>query len=257
LFRIFLEKEVLMNQHQDTERQPTAHTSRGHYILEILGIVSFFMLALLMGAEIYQGMAAFGYLWLLPIIAVLAYLAADFISGFVHFLADNFGSSEMPVLGPGFIGAFREHHEDPKGITRHDFIDTNGNNSLVSLPFMLLVWLVVPIETTVGGYFFGAFFLLLCLAVFLTNQFHKWAHTEDPPPFAVWLQRRGLILSKEHHDIHHASPYDTYYCITVGFWNPLLDRTRFFEQTERLLRRIVPGADSRLRVEREGSLNER
>ena len=244
-------------QHQDTESQPIAHTSSGHYILEILGIVSFFGLALLMGAEIYQGMAAFGYLWLLPVIAVLAYLTADFISGFVHFLADNFGSSEMPVIGPHFIGAFREHHVDPKGITRHDFIDTNGNNSLVSLPLMLLVWLVVPIEITVGGYFFGTFFLLLCLAVFLTNQFHKWAHIENPPSFAVWLQIRGLILSKEHHDIHHASPYDTYYCITVGVWNPLLDQTRFFEQTERLLRRIIPGTDSRLRVERAGSLNER
>jgi sterol desaturase/sphingolipid hydroxylase (fatty acid hydroxylase superfamily) len=67
----------------------------------------------------------------------------------------------------------------------------------------------------------------------------------------------SLILSKEHHDVHHASPYDTYYCITVGVWNPLLDRIRFFARTERLLRRIVPGADSRLRVEREGSLNER
>src|ERR687893_365663 len=213
-------------QHQDTERQPIAHTSRGHYILEILGIVSFFVLALPMGAEIYQGMTTFGFVWLLPIIAVLAYLAADFISGFVHFLADNFGSSEMPVIGPHFIGAFRDHHVDPRGITRHDFIDTNGNNSLVSLPFMLLVWLVVPIEITVGGYFFGAFFLLLCLAVFLTNQFHKWAHTDDPPSFAVWLQRPGLILSKEHHDIHHASPYDTYYCITVGVWNPVLRANR-------------------------------
>src|ERR687898_3368006 len=237
-------------QHQDTESQPIAHTSRGHYILEILGIVSFFMLALLIGVEIYQGMAVFGFVWLLPILAVLAYLAAYFISGFVHFLADNFGSSEMPVIGPHFIGAFREHHVDPKGITRHDFIDTNGNNCLVSLPFMLLVWLKLPIEATVSGYLLGTFFLLLCLAVFLTNQFHKWAHTDDPPSLAVWLQRRGLILSKEHHDVHHASPYDTYYCITVGVWNPLLDRTRFFERTERLLRRIVPGADSRLRVER-------
>ena len=33
-------------------------------------------------------------------------------------------------------------------------------------------------------------------------------------------------------DIYHASPYDTYYCITVGVWNPLLDRTRFFERVE-------------------------
>lgn len=40
---------------------------------------------------------------------------------------------------------------------------------------------------------------------------------EDPRSLAAWLQRCRLILSKKHHDIHHASPYDTYYCITAGF----------------------------------------
>ena len=79
---------------------------------------------------------------------------------------------------------------------------------------------------------------------------------EAPPAWVAWLQQRGLILSSEHHDVHNASPYDTYYCITVGFWNPLLDRARFFERAERLLRHILPGTDSRLRVEREGSLSE-
>src|SRR5215203_5441943 len=97
-------------QHQDTESQPIADTSRGHYILEILGIVSFFMLALFMGAEIYQGMSTFGSLWLLPVITVLAYLAADFISGFVHLLAYDLGSSEMPTIGPDFNSTFRDHH---------------------------------------------------------------------------------------------------------------------------------------------------
>jgi hypothetical protein len=97
--RIFLEKEVFMNQQpQVTQSYSITETSRGHYILEILGTVSFFVLALLMGTEVYQGMTTFGYLWLLPVIAVLAYLAADFISGFVHFLADNFGSSVMPII---------------------------------------------------------------------------------------------------------------------------------------------------------------
>lgn len=246
----------MTKQRQIAEEQCRPETSRGHYMLELFGIGTFFVLALFMGADVYRGIESFGYLWLLPVLAVLGYLAADLISGFVHFLADNFGSSETPVIGPGFISGFREHHVDPKGITTHDFIDTNGNNSLVSLPPMLLVWLIVPIETTVIGCLFAAFFLLICLAVFLTNQFHKWAHMEDPPYPATWLQRRGLILSKEHHNVHHASPYDTYYCITVGFWNPLLDRTRFFERVERLLRRLIPGTDPRLRVEREGSLNE-
>lgn len=243
-------------QDRTTEERVRPETSKGHYILEAAGISAFFAIALLVGMDIYNEMTNFGYLWLLPVLAIGAYLGADLLSGFVHFLADNFGSSETPIIGSGFIDAFREHHVDPKGITTHDFIDTNGNNSLVSLPFMLAVWFVVPIETTTWGYLFAAFSLMLCLAVFLTNQFHKWAHMEDPPAVPAWLQRRSIILSKEHHDIHHASPYDTYYCITVGFWNPLLDRTRFFERAERLIRRVVPGTDPRLRVEREGGLNE-
>ena len=246
----------MIQQDPTLEVRPRPETGWGHYILELFGIVAFFVLALFIGIDVYRGLTTFGYAWLLPLLAILAYLAGDFFSGFVHFLADNFGSSETPIIGPNFVGAFREHHVDPKGITTHDFIDTNGNNCLVSLPAMLLVWLAVPTETTAWGYLFAAFFLALCFAIFLTNQFHKWAHLEEPPSFAAWMQRRGLILSQEHHDVHHESPYDTYYCITVGVWNPLLDRTNFYERTERLLRRIIPGTDPQLRVDREGSLNE-
>ena len=129
---------------QDYER---AGTGRGHYMLELCGVVSLFAVALLLAAEVYRGASNFGYLWLLPVVAILAYLIADLLSGLVHFLADNFGSAETPLIGPNFVGAFREHHVDPKGITRHDFIDTNGNNSLASLPFMVFVWLLVPVET--------------------------------------------------------------------------------------------------------------
>ena len=230
-------------------------TSRGHYLLEIFGILCFALLALLIAVELYGGVLRFGDLWLAPILLVLAYLAADFLSGFVHFLADNFGSYDTPILGPNFIEPFREHHVDPKGIVGHDFVDANGNNSLATLPFMLFVWIVVPLETWYLGYLFGAFFLFLCLAAFLTNQFHKWAHMGEPPALVGWLQAKGVILSQEHHDIHHESPYDTYYCITAGFWNPLLDRIRFYERTERLIRRSVPGTDPMLRSEREGNLN--
>ena len=243
-------------QRQSPKTRPGSETGRGHRVLELLGIATFFVLASLIAGELHRGMASFGYAWLLPILALLAYLAADLVSGFVHFLADNFGSADTPILGPGFIGPFRDHHVNPKGITQNDFVDTNGNNSLVSIPFMLMVWLAVPIETTFAGYLFGAFSLFLCLGVFVTNQFHKWAHADVPPTFAAWLQRRGMILSKEHHDIHHESPYETYYCITVGVWNPLLERVRFFERAERTLRYVIPGTDARMRVEREGSLNQ-
>ena len=140
-------------------------------------------------------MLDFGDLWLAPILAILAYLAADFLSGFAHFLADNFGSYDTPIIGPNFIEPFREHHIDPKGIVGNDFVDANGNNSLASLPFMLGVWVLVPLETTYYGYLFGIFTLFLCLAAFLTNQFHKWAHMDTPPAFVRWLQAWGVILS--------------------------------------------------------------
>ena len=245
----------MIQEDQATQERVRPETSRGHYLLEVLGILCFALLIVLIAVEVYGGMADFGDLWLAPILAVLAYLAADFLSGFVHFLADNFGSYDTPILGPNFIEPFREHHVDPKGIVGHDFVDANGNNSLASLPFMLAVWALVPLEATYYGYLFGTFFVFLCLAAFLTNQFHKWAHMDNPPTFVCWLQERGVILSKEHHEIHHESPYDTYYCITAGFWNPLLDKTRFFERAERLIRRSVPGTDPELRSEREGNLN--
>ena len=245
----------MIDEDQVTYERVRPETSRGHYLLEIFGILCFALLALLIAVELYGGVLRFGDLWLLPILLVLAYLAADFLSGFVHFLADNFGSYDTPILGPNFIEPFREHHVDPKGIVGHDFVDANGNNSLATLPFMLFVWIVVPLETWYYGYLFGTFFLFLCLAAFLTNQFHKWAHMDDPPAFVGWLQARGVILSQQHHDVHHESPYDTYYCITAGFWNPLLDHIRFYERTERLIRRSVPGTDPMLRSEREGNLN--
>jgi cell shape-determining protein MreD len=185
--------------------QVSPETSRGHYLMEVLGILCFVLLLLLIGVDIYQGMVNFGDLWIAPILAVLAYLAADFLSGFVHFLADNFGSYDTPIIGPNFIEPFREHHIDPKGIVGNDFVDANGNNSLASLPFMLGVWVLVPLETTYYGYLFGIFSLFLCLAAFLTNQFHKWAHMNVPPAFVGWLQAWGVILSREHHDIHHES----------------------------------------------------
>jgi hypothetical protein len=245
----------MIEENRDTRERVRPETSRGHYLLEIFGVLGFASLALLIAVELYGGALRFGGLWLAPLLVVMAYLAADFLSGFVHFLADNFGSYDTPILGPNFIQPFREHHVDPKGIVGHDFVDANGNNSLATFPFMLLVWTVVPLETWYYGYLFGTFFLFLCLAAFLTNQFHKWAHMEDPPAFVGWLQARGVILSREHHDVHHESPYDTYYCITAGFWNPLLDRIRFYERTERLIRRLVPGTHPMLRSEREGNLN--
>lgn len=174
--------------------------------------------------------------WLIPTVAFVAYLAADFVSGFVHFAGDTFGHEKLPWIGPNFIHPFREHHTDPKAITRHDFIETNGNNCVVCIPAALLVYFLVPAKTALWANVFAAFSAWFFVWIFMTNQFHKWAHLDDPPGWIQALQRCRLILHPEHHDIHHTAPFDKYFCITTGWLNPLLYRLRFFSIVEGTVR---------------------
>jgi hypothetical protein len=168
---------------------------------------------------------------------MLGFVAADFISGFVHWAADTWGSPEVPVIGNALIRPFREHHVDQTAITRHDFVETNGNNCFISIPAAALAAVLAS-----RSVFFAAFLFSLTLAVFGTNQFHKWAHM-DPTQLNGMvraLQRSGLILSPAHHVTHHTAPFSTYYCITHGMLNPLLARTNFFRHAERVVGRVAP-----------------
>ena len=128
---------------------------------------------------------------------IVGYIGADFFSGLVHFLGDTFGTEDTPVVGQSFIKPFREHHVDPKGMTKHDFVETSGNNCIVSIPFMLLVYYLVDIKSNLFAYAFYSFFSFLMIAVFITNQIHKWAHMENPGRLIQFLQRSNLILSPE------------------------------------------------------------
>jgi ubiquitin-conjugating enzyme E2 variant len=148
-------------------------------------------------------------------------------------MGDTWGSTEMPVLGKAFIRPFREHHVDEKAITRHDFVETNGNNCLVSLPVALLA-VALP-HSSPGWVFISAFLGAMIFWVMATNQFHKWSHLEQPPALIGFLQRTHLVLPPDHHQIHHTAPFNKYYCITVGWMNKPLAMIGFFPTLERVI----------------------
>jgi hypothetical protein len=211
--------------------------------LEVLSIWAFGVLVGLLGwdcvvafAGPYRDVAW----WLLPTALLLGYLIADFVSGAVHWLADNFGTEQMPLIGPTLIRPFREHHVDPRGITRHDFIETNGSNCLVCWPWLLAYYWFIPPGASIFTLAFITTWIVFNVGIFATNQFHKWAHLEVIPPWIERLQSWRLILSPDHHQIHHTPPFERYYCITTGWLNPILcDRLRFFQRTESMIRWVI------------------
>jgi ubiquitin-conjugating enzyme E2 variant len=79
----------------------------------------------------------------------------------------------MLFIGRNFLRPFREHHIDPTSITRHDFIETNGDNFAVTVPYLLCMaykftyWNDIEIRQT---YNFEVYMFLLAIFVSLTNQ---------------------------------------------------------------------------------------
>jgi len=173
---------------------------------------------------------------------ILGVIFADFMSGVVHWAADTWGSLEVPLVGNTFIRSFREHHLAPTAMCDHDVIETNGDTVMLTIPVLLLVSLKDMIAHSPDGIvaahsdvFRSAFWLTTCIGVTFTNQFHKWAHMNKLPPMVEFLQSYWIILPKRIHNIHHRPPFDSNYCITNGWLNPLLNAFGFWRHAERVI----------------------
>ncbi|MFV8756471.1 fatty acid desaturase CarF family protein [Nannocystaceae bacterium ST9] len=195
------------------------------FVLEVAAVLTFLLASVKIAVDIGQGVQAHGS-WALAVVVLLplGYVAADLFTGFFHFFADNFGSERTPILGPAFIFRFRQHHGDPKLICRLSFRELNGSHILCSMPFVIPLALAVPISTTAWGLALGTFGWSMMFFSVFTNQIHRWAHDDNPPFWVRPLQRTRILLSAEHHDVHHHLPHDVHFCITNGWLNVQLDR---------------------------------
>jgi ubiquitin-conjugating enzyme E2 variant len=203
---------------------------------EYVGVAAFFALCFALSFKLFQALQLGS--WRVVVInAALGFVAADFVSGLVHWAFDTWGTSRTPVLGKTFIVPFRVHHSDPADITRHGFVATNGHNCLAAVP-ALFGAMFLPMSQDWGAGLL-TFLMALSLGTFGTNQFHKWAHQEKVGPVVGFLQRYHLVLNPRHHDIHHTYPFLHHYCITTGWLNPLLRATRFFRALEWVISRLT------------------
>jgi hypothetical protein len=211
-----------------------------HRILEWASIAAFFGFTYLIGYDLLVVQVLPPSLMIVVSVLLLAYLGADLVSGLVHWFFDRYGSEDTPIFGKNFIFPFREHHIDPTKISQHGFAETNGNNCLMTLPILAWALGLGPEDNTLRIFLVG-----LCWGIFATNQLHSWAHATEVPNVVRKLQRMGLVLRPEHHRKHHTAPFDTNYCITTGWLNPIIEFTGVFRSIEAIFRPSVASERAR------------
>jgi ubiquitin-conjugating enzyme E2 variant len=199
-----------------------------------------FIFPFLFSATVYLSLARLYHLdvlWSVLLAIPLGIVAGDFVSGIVHWFADTYFTESTPIIGPSLVKPFRLHHIYPRDICTHNVVEIAGNVCILAVPVLsmclYLLWLLPE-----SGWLA---FKVVCISVVAittvaTNQFHKWAHQEEPSWLARWLQRTRLVLSPSHHQQHHTAPFNLHYCITNGWLNPFLNRIQFFRRVERFLR---------------------
>jgi hypothetical protein len=197
---------------------------RAHRIVEAASVTAFAVFATAFTVNVVQALSH-RWSWVTTPAVVLsalgAYAVSDVLSGLVHFLFDNFGSPSTPLIGQKFVKPFRDHHVDPMAMTHGDFVAVNADNFFACLPVLVPCYFLLEVERLP---YLGVFLVALMLATIFTNQIHKWAHLPEVPRLVRVAQRRGIVLSPDHHRVHHTAPFDDHYCITWGRLDPLLDR---------------------------------
>jgi hypothetical protein len=214
------------------ENQASSFNRRGGTFAsyELMSVVAF-LAAQVFGAIHLISMESDGPLSTMIVLAlavVSSWFLADAVSGGVHFIADNFGDPNTPVVGSRFIAPFREHHVEPESMLNHGALERNANNALIALP--VCVW--VPFFELEGALGTGLAMCSLGLAwwVCITNEIHAWAHCADPPKVVRVLQSAGVFLPPEQHERHHRrarrSTGGSHYCITSGVCDRILEHLR-------------------------------
>jgi ubiquitin-conjugating enzyme E2 variant len=166
-------------------------------------------------------------------------LAADAVTGLVHWACDTWGSDRTRWLGAALIRDFRIHHRDPDAMLAHDWVSVNaapGAAACVGLGLLALpAW---HPELAARPFAYSA---MLALLVFggAANQLHQWAHAPRVPRWVRGLQQGGVLLSPRRHARHHAAEHTAAYCISTGWLNPLLDGVGAWRTLERVIETLT------------------
>lgn len=160
------------------------------------------------------------------------FLAADFVTGIVHWLEDVFAHESMPFIGRHVARTNIVHHHYPRHFTNLTWWQSSWVLCGLSVLFLF--------AARAGGFLTWHAWLFAALSA-NANQIHKWAHQTRAENGSVitFLQHIRLLQTPRHHARHHTDPKDCHYCTMSNLLNPLLDRVNFWGGLEFLVIRTT------------------
>jgi ubiquitin-conjugating enzyme E2 variant len=179
-----------------------------------------------------QGLGLFTSIAVVAIQLFGVFLLADMTSGFVHWLEDNYGEENWPIIGQTVIAPNLLHHSKPRAFLQ--------NNWWQSADYLVCIGLVILLIACLANTLSWQLMAYLVVAA-NGNETHKWAHrgSDENRLLTRALQRLRLLLPPEHHSRHHVGKRNTHYCTISPLVNPLLDQSGFWRGLEYCIYRLT------------------
>ena len=170
--------------------------------------------------------------------AMLAgYFVADFASGLVHWGIDTWFSAR--VLGRA-VAIAREHHTHPQHILEYGFLENSALGSAPSAVFIGAASIVTAaLQTSVLTYGLMIVWLITSTCLFFGTSIHNLGHRRSASRLLWLLQKLHLIITPEHHWVHHRSDQVVRYCVVNGWANYVCDALRVWRGLEWLVQSLT------------------
>ena len=150
--------------------------------------------------------------------------AADFLTGFFHWMEDTYCLEDMPLIGGFICEPNIQHHIDPQLMVRvGTFFSRNILQWVLCGSLFGILWLV--------GWGNIYTFMTLLFTSF-GNEIHRWNHMARSGKFVTFMKDLGIIQQQRQHSLHHKPPHNRYYCVMTSQVNAVLEPLNFWRRLE-------------------------
>ncbi len=192
--------------------------------------ISIVFLIVCSSVSIFTNLPFFRWMWY-TLEVFLLWIAADFITGMIHWWEDAYGNPNWKIIGKYVVEPNLVHHEQPHKLLEGSYW-TRINTSFFAAAIMgTILWLIG----------LHSWQVIVCLLFCIQgNEVHAMSHRPDKITglLARFLQKTGIFQSKKMHRWHHKAPYETNFCIMSDFVNPILNKIAFWKRLEYLILKI-------------------